>query len=95
MKSLNGLVFIILGALAIWIGATGRLPALASALGMVRAAPGTGNKPSTSSAPKAAAQNPPFVNPKVSSYFSDVGKAMDQPFSATWQGAMKDLGWFQ
>jgi hypothetical protein len=44
MKSLNGLLFIIIGGAVIWIGATGRLPALAAALGMVRNAPGTGGK---------------------------------------------------
>lgn len=44
MKSLNGLLFIVIGGLVIWIGATGRLPALAAALGMIRNAPATGPK---------------------------------------------------
>lgn len=54
MKSLNGLLFIIIGGAIIWVGATGRLPALAAALGMVRKSPGSGgtNTQTNQSAPE-------------------------------------------
>lgn len=57
MKSLNGLLFIVAGGLIIWIGATGRLPALAAALGMIKNAPpggGSGANSAASPAPVAA-----------------------------------------
>jgi len=96
MKSLNGLVFIVLGALAIWVGATGRLPALAAALGMVRASPGTGNKTSPTSAPKTDAQSGAIgLTPKGSAYLSDLQKELAAPWSQTWLGAMKDAGMVQ
>jgi hypothetical protein len=41
MKSLNGILFILIGGIVIWIGATGRLPALAAALGMIKNTPGS------------------------------------------------------
>lgn len=53
MKSVNGVLFIIVGVFIIWIGATGRFPALAAAIGMIKQAPsgttpsgGTGAQPS-------------------------------------------------
>jgi hypothetical protein len=44
MKSLNGLLFILIGGAIIWIGATGRFPALGIALGVLKASPGSVTK---------------------------------------------------
>lgn len=98
MKSLNGLVFIVLGALAIWIGATGRLPALAAALGIIRnkptgtggagAATGTATVPnfsdvsSGSSSTTASAQAGAFVTPKGQSIIQEVTQANAAFFKA-------------
>src|ERR1700690_4246829 len=101
MKSLNDLVFIILGALAIWIGATGRLPALAAALGMVRAQPGGGNKPAPTTTPTAT-PNAGWTGSAGSSapslgYLSGPSPTADwlKTTQANWPIAMKQLGWIQ
>jgi uncharacterized protein (DUF697 family) len=81
MKSLNGLVFIIIGSLIIWIGATGRFPALAAALGMIKASPGSGG---TTQAKAGTASTSASGSAK-----SDM---LNQPQSVVWQEALKSLG---
>jgi hypothetical protein len=82
MKSLNGLLFIVAGGLIIWIGATGRLPALAAALGMIKNAPpggGSGSKTAASPAPVAA-------------NFGDVKSGSSSSSAPTPAQGMKDAG---
>jgi hypothetical protein len=85
MKSLNGLLFIVLGCAIIWVGATGRFPALAKALGMIQASPG-GVTSGGSSATKAATVNP--INAGV----VNSANMLNQPQSVVWQEALKNFG---
>lgn len=99
MKSLNGLVFIVLGTIAVWIGATGRLPAFAAALGMVRAKPGesgvTAGSSSTASAPAPAATFSKAIGApdRVIAGSSTTAPISSAPFYVPWQQALKDIGW--
>lgn len=100
MKSMNGLVFIVLGALFVWIGATGRLPALASALGMVRKAPDTGNKSTVAPVVGSGVSSPsPAVNvptvPASDTAFGLTPKGQDffKQVSDANLAFMKQLGW--
>lgn len=82
MKSLNGLVFILIGSVIIWIGATGRFPQLAQALGMIKASPGGGG---TTQAKAGTVSTPASGSAK-----SD--NMLNQSQSAAWQEALKSLG---
>lgn len=81
MKSLNGLLFIVAGGLIIWIGATGRLPALAAALGMIRQAPGEGGTAQPSQAGINQPQN-----------FGDVKAGSSSTSAPTATQGINDLG---
>jgi hypothetical protein len=80
MKSLNGLLFIVGGGLIIWIGATGRLPALAAALGMIKNSPGNAPNAPKGSVPYYLAANPnaaSTANPPASSHGSSDTYSID------------------
>ncbi len=109
MKSLNGLLFIIIGGLIIWVGATGRLPALAAALGMIRnAPPSKGGASSDFTAGSSSTAPSPFADVTGGSSSTatsanapigltpkgvSVWQSLQRPQADVWHEALKSLGY--
>jgi hypothetical protein len=96
MKSLNGLLFIVAGGAIIWIGATGRLPALAAALGMIKSSPGnTGGTvaPSQNAFSVAGTQNTMQTTTSAPLTTQGGSTVSALPPDQAWMQGLYNMGW--
>jgi hypothetical protein len=87
MKTVNGGLLIVIAFFVLWIGVTGRFPALIAAIGLVRGtAPkspdGSSGKSSTMGSGSLTFGEPGFVGPP---------DALHAPITAVWSNALKSL----
>lgn len=91
MKTVNGGLLIIIAFFVLWIGVTGRFPALIAAIGLVKgSAPKSSDKSSDNTSKMGSAPST-NLNPNASGFVGPPD-ALHAPVLSVWQDALKSIG---